>query len=82
LFVTQDALAQDLASGIASCGFLDRGAKYRDDLFFLNNTEGPSVLIEVCFVDSVADVEVYEGNFDEIIEVISDTLRWVGVASS
>jgi N-acetylmuramoyl-L-alanine amidase len=82
LYVTQDELAKDLSAAIASCGFIDRGPKYRDDLFFLNNTARPAVLIEVCFVDSNADATVYEENFDEIVGAISDTLRWIGVESS
>ena len=40
---------------ISGCGFINRGAKKRTDLFFLNNTEMPAILMEVCFVDSEAD---------------------------
>ena len=42
-----------------SADFIDRGAKKRTDLFFLNNTDHPAaVLLEICFVDSLADVEL------------------------
>ena len=53
LYVTQSALAGQLSAAIASCGFINRGAKKRTDLYFLNNTEMPSVLLEICFVDSI-----------------------------
>jgi N-acetylmuramoyl-L-alanine amidase len=72
LYVTQKNLAAKVSSAIADCGFINRGAKYRDDLFILNNTEAPAILIEVCFVDSEADAEIYRANFDLICESIAD----------
>ena len=74
LYVTQKNFAARMSEAIADCGFINRGAKYRDDLFFLNNTEMPAILIEVCFVDSEADAEIYETNFDLICESIADVL--------
>jgi N-acetylmuramoyl-L-alanine amidase len=55
LYVTQSGLAREVADAVASCGFINRGPKCRTDLFFLNNTAMPAILIEVCFVDSEAD---------------------------
>ena len=53
LYVTQGALAGEMSRAIAKAGdFIDRGAKKRTDLVFLNGTEMPSILIETCFVDS------------------------------
>jgi N-acetylmuramoyl-L-alanine amidase len=75
LYVTQLDLADDIAETIADASSLiDRGPKERTDLFFLNNTEMPAVLIEVCFVDSSADVEIYRAKFDQICEAIADVL--------
>jgi N-acetylmuramoyl-L-alanine amidase len=75
LYVTQADLAADLSVAIADAGdFIDRGAKKNTGLFFLNNTDQPAVLIEVCFVDSSADVELYEDGFDEICEAIATVL--------
>jgi N-acetylmuramoyl-L-alanine amidase len=48
LYVTQSALSGKVAGAIAGCGFINRGAKKRTDLFFLNQTM-MSILIEVCF---------------------------------
>lgn len=72
LYVTQQALAQRIVNAIASAsGLINRGAKKRSDLYFLNGTEEPSVLIEVCFVDAAADVEQYQANFRDICEAIA-----------
>lgn len=72
LYLTQAALADIVAEGIANAsGLIDRGPKKRTDLFFLNQTEASAILIEVCFVDSEADAELYQVNFDEICEAIA-----------
>ena len=72
LYVSQDRLADDLSSTIAGVsGLIDRGPKKRDDLYFLNNTNEPAVLIETCFVDSEADVKIYDQMFDRICWAIA-----------
>jgi N-acetylmuramoyl-L-alanine amidase len=74
LYVTQGALAATMSAAIAECGFIDRGGKKRNDLFFLNNTEEPAILIEMCFVDSDADVAVYHRKLDAICDAVADVL--------
>src|SRR4029077_14555284 len=75
LYVTQAALADEMSRAIADAGdFIDRGPKQRTDLFFLNNTEAPAILIEVCFVDSEADADCYGKNFGEICCAIAEVL--------
>jgi hypothetical protein len=74
LYVSQATLAGKVANAIASCGFVNRGPKKRTDLFFLNNTAMPAILIETCFVDSVADAELYHQTFHEICTAIADAL--------
>jgi N-acetylmuramoyl-L-alanine amidase len=72
LYVTQERLAELISGAISEAGGLkDRGAKYRDDLKFLNATDMPAVLIEVCFVDAEEDCELYLANFGEICEAIA-----------
>ena len=59
LYATEDELAEDMAALISDAGgFINRGAKERDDLFFLNNTDMPAILIETCFVDSLTDTKM------------------------
>lgn len=74
LYVTQASLAAQLSAAIAEVGFINRGAKKRTDLFFLNNTTMPAVLLEVCFVDSEADCNVYAAQFNAICDEIADVL--------
>jgi N-acetylmuramoyl-L-alanine amidase len=74
LFVTQAALADKVSAAIASCGLKDRGGKEKGDLYFLNNTNMPAILIEVCFVDSEADADIYGEHFDAICSAIADVI--------
>jgi len=73
-YVTQQDLAKHLSAAMASVGFIDRGAKFTDGLHFLNQTTMPSVLLEVCFVDSTADCDVYERNFEQICDALAREL--------
>jgi N-acetylmuramoyl-L-alanine amidase len=75
LYVTQSSLAGEVSAMISRAGhFLNRGAKKRTDLFFLNNTEEPAILIETCFVDSSADAGLYEEHFRSICLAIAEAI--------
>jgi len=74
LYVSQQTLASKVSSAIASVGFINRGAKKRTDLFFLNKTAKPAILLEICFVDSQADCDIYDEMFDEICDNIASVL--------
>jgi hypothetical protein len=79
LYITQPTLAGQMSAAISWCGLLNRGPKKRTDLFFLNNTEMPAILIETCFVDSTADAATYQQRFTAICEAIARTLGGVEV---
>jgi N-acetylmuramoyl-L-alanine amidase len=75
LYLTQKDIAGAMSAAIADAGgFIDRGAKYRDDLAFLNQTEMPAILIEVCFVDSSKDTSLYEIYFHAICRAIATVI--------
>jgi N-acetylmuramoyl-L-alanine amidase len=74
LYLNAQKIAAAVSEVIADSGLIDRGDKYNDDLYFLNNTIAPAILVEVCFVDSVADAEIYNSHFDLIVEGIADVL--------
>lgn len=75
LYKTQEELSADVARGIADAtGLPNRGAKYRSDLKFLNSTAKPAVLVETVFVDSKADEEAYEDNFEDVCKAIAEAL--------
>lgn len=52
--------------------FKNRGAKSRNDLYWLNNTKAPAILIEICFVDSKTDTTYYNANKDKIAKLIAE----------
>ena len=75
LYVTQSALASQVSVAIADASdLINRGAKKRTDLYFLNQTAMPAILIETCFVDSTTDANNYRDHFDLICEAIADVI--------
>jgi N-acetylmuramoyl-L-alanine amidase len=75
LYVTQEELADDVSTGIAAAGgFTNRGAKYRGDLYVLNNTDEPAILIEVCFCDNTSDSNKYRQHYTAICEAIATAI--------
>jgi peptidoglycan hydrolase-like protein with peptidoglycan-binding domain len=80
LYVTQSSLAAKVSGSISGAGgFLNRGAKKRTDLAFLNNTNKPAILLEVCFVDSSSDRDLYNKNFEKICVAIAESISGVKV---
>jgi N-acetylmuramoyl-L-alanine amidase len=72
---TGEKMARRVVDSICTAApFLNRGEKYRDGLAFLNGTHEPAILIEVCFVDSKQDAEIYGGFFDPICDAIGEAL--------
>src|SRR5215472_2878512 len=75
LYVTQQDLATKITNAICSAsGLINRGAKKRSDLYFLNGTNKPAVLLEICFVDAAADIEAYNEHFDGICKAIAEAI--------
>lgn len=52
--------------------YKQRGVKLRNDLYWLNKTNAPAILIEVCFVDSVVDTDLYNENKDLTAKLIAE----------
>jgi len=64
-------LAEAVSAEISLASSLkDRGAK-DNSLYFTSNTNEPAILIEVCFVESVPDVDLYRRYFENICEAIA-----------
>ena len=51
--------AKRIVKQIAALGFTDRGVKVRKNLYFLNHTIAPALLVECAFVDDKDDAERY-----------------------
>lgn len=68
-------VAQKVNDAIVNAsGLINRGVKLRTDLGFLKGTNKPSILIEVCFVNSSVDVALYRRDFEKICLGISTEL--------
>lgn len=52
--------------------YKQRGAKLRDNLYWLNKTKAPAILIETCFVDSETDTNKYMKNKDLTAKLIAE----------
>src|SRR4030095_323618 len=78
LYLSQQALAGNVVEAICGAsGLKRRGPKKRTDLYVLNNTDEAAILIEVCFVDSRADVDLYEAHFDDICAAICEAISGI-----
>lgn len=78
---TQGQLAARVSTAMANAGkFLNRGPKHRTNLSFLNNTARPAILLEVCFVDSSHDAQVYRAGFEDICRAIANSISGQNVA--
>ena len=68
-------IADEVVDAICTAsGLKNRGPKNDDTiggLYFLSHTEEPAILIEVCFVNSKADCEIYREKFGEICSAIA-----------
>lgn len=54
------ASAGKIKSALYSLGFKDRGIKDGSNLYVIKNTAAPAALLEVCFVDTQTDAELYQ----------------------
>ncbi len=52
--------AKNVCSKLAALGFVNRGVKDGSSLYVIRNTNAKAMLIEVCFVDTESDVELYK----------------------
>lgn len=67
--------AQRVVNGLASLGFKNRGQKVRTGLYELKHTNMKAMIIEVCFVESIADVGLYKKlGYGTIGKTIAETI--------
>lgn len=55
--------------------YKQRGSKLRTDLYWLNKTNAPAILIETCFVDSKYDTSKYNSNKDYTAKLIAEGIH-------
>ena len=74
-YKTQAHLANEVAAAIAeSSGLINRKGKQTDSFYFLNYTHMPAVLVEVAFVNSKADSDIYLAEFENICVALAGVL--------
>lgn len=68
-------IAEQVTEEIAvASGLKDRGAKNGSGLYFIRHTTAPAILVEVCFVNSSKDCDLYRTHFDAICRGIASAL--------
>ena len=65
-------LAYNINSRLVALGFEDQGVNERPNLVVLNRTQMPAVLVEVGFINTDADNQLFDEKFEEIAQAIAD----------
>ncbi|MGN0768457.1 MAG: N-acetylmuramoyl-L-alanine amidase [Christensenellales bacterium] len=67
------AVAVGICEELSKCGFRNRGVKDGSSLYVIKKTVMPATLVEVCFVDSRSDYELYKKlGVSKIAKAIAD----------
>ena len=53
-------------------GFINLGVNERPNLIVLNSTQMPAVLVEVGFINTEADNQIFDTEFDTVAQAIAD----------
>lgn len=76
-------IAQSINAELETVGFRNLGVKARPNLVVLKRTKMPAVLVEVGFINSDIDNELFDNHFDDIANAIAtgilDVLRAKGL---
>ncbi len=65
-------LAYNINSRLVDIGFENQGVNERQNLVVLNRTKMPAVLVEVGFINTDADNQLFDERFDDIAQAIAD----------
>lgn len=65
-------MANNINTQLEQVGFLNQGVNERQNLVVLNRTQMPAVLVEVGFINTDADNQLFDQRFDEIAQAIAD----------
>ena len=68
--------AVNILRNLEKLGFKNRGIKDGTNLYVVRNTTMPAILVEVCFVDTKTDVDLYKGvGHKKIAEAIVNAIK-------
>ena len=65
-------LAGNINARLVEIGFEDQGINEQKNLVVLNRTEMPAVLVEVGFINTDDDNNLFDERFDEVAQAIAD----------
>lgn len=65
-------IAQSINAALEGVGFVNLGVKARPNLVVLKRTKMPAVLVEVGFINSNTDNQLFDDNFEDIAQAIAD----------
>ena len=65
-------LAGNINARLEDVGFMNQGVNERTNLVVLNQTDMPSVLVEVGFINTDADNRLLDQRFQEVAQAIAD----------
>lgn len=65
-------LAENINSRLEQVGFLNLGVGERTDLTVLRQTQMPTVLVEVGFINTDEDNRLFDQRFDDVAQAIAD----------
>ncbi len=65
-------LAYNINAQLEQIGFVNQGVNERPNLVVLNSTQMPAVLVEVGFINTDADNQLFDERFDDIAQAIAD----------
>ena len=67
-------MAQNILGALGELGFREIGVKERPGLVVLRRTNMPSVLVEMGFINSDKDNQMFDEKFDEIAQAIASAI--------
>lgn len=65
-------MAQNINAQLETVGFVNLGVQARPNLVVLKRTKMPAVLVEVGFINSDVDNQLFDQNFSDIAQTIAD----------
>lgn len=67
----ESAAAVGICEELSALGFRNRGVKDGSHIYVISKTKTPAVLVEVCFVDSMADTKNYKRLGSKVAQAIT-----------
>lgn len=65
-------MAENINAELEGVGFVNLGVKARPNLVVLKRTKMPAILVEVGFINSNTDNQLFDDNFEDIAQAVAD----------